>query len=1148
MKHCKGWGRSLAALTIGVLLLGAIAPFFSSYQALAAGITWHTETVDSSGNVGYYTSLAFDSAGNSAISYFDYAEADLKYAHWNGSSWVVETVDSTGQVGLYTSLAFDAAGYPGISYYDATNYRLKYAHWNGSEWVGMSDTGKPDIVDSNGNVGSYTSLAFDSSRNPSISYYDATNGDLKYAHWNGSQWVKETVDSTGSVGSYTSLAFDSSGNPSISYYDATNTNLKYAHRSGSSWAVETVDSTASQEKDEVGRYTSLAFDAIGYPGISYYDALNKHLKFAHRNGSSWEIEIVDTTSQVGQYTSLAFDPAGYPNISYYDATNHALKYAHQKGSSWVMETVDDASSVGTHTSLAFDNEGNPWISYYDQTNGYLKCATTAPRPTSPPYQPDNISPTDEATDISLTPTLQSSAFSDPDTGDSHYASQWQVTTISGDYTVPAKIYDSEIDTSNLVKLTIPPGTLSIGIKYYWHVRHQDSYANWSAWSEETSFTTALMQPPATPSNISPTDGATDISLTPTLQSSAFSDPDASDSHAASQWQIRTNTGSYNSPLLDSGIDTYNLAVITIPSGILSYGTTYYWRVKHQDSYGNWSAWSEETSFTTVASGAPAQPSNISPADGATDISLTPTLQSSTFSDPDEGDTHAASQWQIRTSTGSYNSPLLDSGIDTSNLTAITLLSGMLSYDTTYYWRVKYQDSYGNWSAWSEETSFTTVASGAPAQPSNISPADEATDIAVTPTLQSSAFSDPDVGDTHAASRWQIRTSTGSYSSPLFDSGIDITNLTQISPPSYLSYNTTYYWRVKYQDSYGNWSDWSEETSFTTVTTSPPNLPINVSPLEEAIEVSLTLTLQSSAFSDPDVVDSQTASQWQVRTSTGSYSSPVFDSETDTTNLTAITLPSDVLIPNTTYYWHIRHQDSYGNWSAYSQETSFATITMPAPEAAFSISAAEVELGQSITLTDLSEGATSWIWDLGDGTTEEWTTLWPHAPETKTRPRDGQFSHTYAATGTYTVSLTVSNPAGSNTQTTDITVYATPQANFSAPAQAEEEQTVTLTDLSTGADSWKWDFGDGTTKRWDTDTRPANGKVTHTYSIAGTYTVSLEISGPRGSNTQTKTITVLAPPAPEGFKFRLWMIGAIVGGILVIAGSGYLVWRWRTGAS
>jgi len=1145
MKHCKGLGRGLATLTIGILLLGAIAPLFASYQASAAGITWHTEMVDSSGNVGYYTSLDFDSDGDPAISYFDYAQADLKYAHWNGSSWVVETVDSTGQVGLYTSLAFDADGNPGISYYDATNYHLKYAHWDGTKW-------NIETVDSTDDVGSYTSLAFDNSGKPSISYYDAYNGNLKYAHWNGSKWIgasatssaPETVDSEGNVGTYTSLAFDNSGNPSISYYDVTNTNLKYAHWNGSSWVgmtdtgkPDTVDSTVPEEQEDVGRYTSLAFDAIGYPGISYYDVVRRALKFAHWNGSSWEIVIVDPSGNVGQYTSLAFDPAGYPSISYDDCANHDLKYARQKGSTWVVETVDEADNVGTHTSLDFDNAGNPCISYYDATNGYLKYATTAVRPTSAPYQPDNTSPADGAVNIILRPTLHSSDFSDPDADDTHAASWWQVATDDQFINI---IYDSGSDSSNLISITMPSGRLSYETTYYWRVKYQDYYVNWSSWSEETSFTTITTSPPNLPINIYPVKGATEVCLSPILNSSTFSDFDAGDTHTASQWQIRTSTGGYSSPLFDSGVDASNLTQIALPSGILSPETTYYWHVKHRDSYNNWSSWSEETPFTTTAMQLPTTPTNASPSNGATGIAIAPKLMSSPFSDPDVGDSHAASWWQVATDD-QFTNIVYDSGSDDSNLISITIPPGRLSYEATYYWRVKHQDYCGNWSDWSEETSFTTMASGAPAQPGNISPADEATDISLTPTLRSSVFSDPDVGDAHAASRWQIRTSTGDYDSPLFDSGISTTNLTQFSPPlGRLGYEATYYWRVKYQDVYGNWSSWSEETSFTTVTTSPPNLPINTSPAEGASEVSLTLVLKSSAFSDPDVVDNHGASQWQIRSSDGDYDSPVFDSETDTTNLTEIALPSGTLSPNTTYYWQVRHQDSYSNWSAYSQETSFATITVPAPEAGFSVSAEEVEVGQSITFTDLSEEATSWIWDLGDGTAREWSII--------NRPRDGQFSHTYTTAGTYTVSLTASNLAGSHIQTADITVYATPQANFSAPAQALEGQSLTLTDLSAGEiDSWKWIFGDGTTRRWDVDTRPEDGKLTHAYDTAGSYTVSLEVSGPRGSHTQTKTVTVLAPPA-EGFKFSTWMIGAIVGGILVIAGLVYLIWRRRAEAS
>ncbi len=109
---------------------------------------------------------------------------------------------------------------------------------------------------------------------------------------------------------------------------------------------------------------------------------------------------------------------------------------------------------------------------------------------------------------------------------------------------------------------------------------------------------------------------------------------------------------------------------------------------------------------------PGQPGNVSPADLDTGVSLTPTLQSSAFLDPDAGDTHAASQWQITTTAGDYSNPAFDSWTDASNLTGFAISSGMLDYSIPYYWHVRYQDNHGAWSAWSSETSFTTAASSA----------------------------------------------------------------------------------------------------------------------------------------------------------------------------------------------------------------------------------------------------------------------------------------------------------------------------------------------------------------------------------------------------------------------------------------------------
>jgi hypothetical protein len=163
---------------------------------------------------------------------------------------------------------------------------------------------------------------------------------------------------------------------------------------------------------------------------------------------------------------------------------------------------------------------------------------------TPPLQPVNLSPADNATEVSLNPTLDCSAFSDNDTDDTHRASRWQITATAGDYAGP--VFDTTTtDNASLIQIAVPGGKLSDNTTYFWHVRHQDSQEAWSDWSPQTSFTT-LNHQPGRPAGVAPSDNAT-VSLNPTLQSSPFSDPDANDTHAASQWRISAFSDNYTSP-------------------------------------------------------------------------------------------------------------------------------------------------------------------------------------------------------------------------------------------------------------------------------------------------------------------------------------------------------------------------------------------------------------------------------------------------------------------------------------------------------------------------------------------------------------------------------------------------------------------------
>jgi len=206
-------------------------------------------------------------------------------------------------------------------------------------------------------------------------------------------------------------------------------------------------------------------------------------------------------------------------------------------------------------------------------------------------------------------------------------------------------------------------------------------------------------PPNKPQNISPANNQSGVSLTPILTSSSYSDPEG-DPHSSSHWIIKNSSDE----TVWEEVSSSALTSIQVPSGILTSGTTYYWQVRYQDNFGAWSDWSDPTSFTTNRS--PLKPTNVSPPDGQTGVLLTPTLSASSFTDPD-GDIHKSTQWQITNTKGDYSSSLWDWTSDT-DLESVKVPSGALDYSTTYWWHVRYKDNYGNWSDWSDETSFTTI--------------------------------------------------------------------------------------------------------------------------------------------------------------------------------------------------------------------------------------------------------------------------------------------------------------------------------------------------------------------------------------------------------------------------------------------------------
>ena len=197
--------------------------------------------------------------------------------------------------------------------------------------------------------------------------------------------------------------------------------------------------------------------------------------------------------------------------------------------------------------------------------------------------------------------------------------------------------------------------------------------------------TALFNILTAPPLISPANNSTNVSLTPTLVWNSLS--------GATGYKVKISNDSTFTNVTDSADVTTNQ--YTVPSGKLSYNIKYYWKVAGYNTYGT-GMWSIIWNFTTL-NPLPAQVTLLSPANGSTGISLTPTLFWNTAAN--------ATAYTVQVSPLSNFSLIVDSATVTTNQR--TIPAGKLNVASTYFWRVRGVDSSGN-GPWSDTWNFSTL--------------------------------------------------------------------------------------------------------------------------------------------------------------------------------------------------------------------------------------------------------------------------------------------------------------------------------------------------------------------------------------------------------------------------------------------------------
>jgi len=335
--------------------------------------------VDTTNNVGQFSSIAIGTDGFPVISYYDGTNADLVVTQCGNAACssgnTKTTVDSGGDVGWYSSITIGTDGYPVIAYFDTTNANLVVTKCGNAKCSSGNTT---TAVDSGGDVGQYPSIAIGWDGYPIVSYYDSTNNALKVAKCGNAACSLGNVLTSlvATNGRYTSIAIGQDGMPIISYSDDSSVSVaRCANRS--------CTSTASTTALVGGKESSITVRRDGIPVYisKNLTSLTVNVCSSAQCTASTSVGISGTASS----GSIAIGVDGFPVVSYYDTSNADLivekcNDAACTDATNTTTTIDSTGDVGQHTSIDIGSDGNPVISYYQITSGDLKvarCATPA---------------------------------------------------------------------------------------------------------------------------------------------------------------------------------------------------------------------------------------------------------------------------------------------------------------------------------------------------------------------------------------------------------------------------------------------------------------------------------------------------------------------------------------------------------------------------------------------------------------------------------------------------------------------------------------------------------------------------------------------------------------------------------------------------
>ena len=191
---------------------------------------------------------------------------------------------------------------------------------------------------------------------------------LFYGVKTGGSWAFETIGQANNRVRAIDLILDDQANPCIAFSQNNDNTLRFGHKNGNSWSMNLVENNSNPQDINLILRNNIH--------ICYFDLNSGNLKYANASSPSgpWNVEVIDSSSSiVGKYASFEIDAGGTLHVSYLDIINSKVKYAHKaSGGNWMIEDVTEALNYSPNiAALEINSEGLPIIAFSDGTSNQI---------------------------------------------------------------------------------------------------------------------------------------------------------------------------------------------------------------------------------------------------------------------------------------------------------------------------------------------------------------------------------------------------------------------------------------------------------------------------------------------------------------------------------------------------------------------------------------------------------------------------------------------------------------------------------------------------------------------------------------------------------------------------------------------------------